>query len=100
MWTDGRAQGCACHASQAHTPRQISDRGLLKHGTNSDFGVQCAADAADQARCQQRVAPQCEKVFVDVDPVPAEHLGKESGKDFLLWSARCSSCYTREIRFG
>src|SRR5262245_42897130 len=69
---------------------QRRDARRLKQRADRDLDIERPADAADQPRRQQRMAPQCKEVLVDPDPRNPQHLRKQGAQDLLLRGTRAT----------
>ncbi len=67
---------------------QTGDGGGLEDRLYGDVGPEDAADAADQAHGQQRVAAEGEEVVVHPDPGYAQDLGEDGAEEFLAQRRR------------
>src|SRR4051794_1494248 len=63
-------------------------RRSLEQAADRKLNIQRRADAADQTRRQQRMAPEREEVVVDPHTLQPKHLRKQAAQDLLLRRAR------------
>src|SRR3979490_2107825 len=67
---------------------QRLNRRCLEQAADRKLDIQRRADAADQTRRQQRMAPERKEVVVDPHTLQPEHLRKQRAQDLLLRRAR------------
>src|SRR3954464_2972396 len=67
---------------------QSLNRRSLEQAADRKLHIQRRADAADQTRRQQRMAPEREEVVVDPHTLETKHLRKQTAQDLLLRRAR------------
>ncbi len=63
------------------------DGGGLEELSDGEFGVECGADAADEAGGEEGVSAEVEEVVVDGDVGDAQDVGVEVAEDFLTRGA-------------
>ena len=66
---------------------QPGDSRGFEQAPDGRLDLERSPDAADEARSQERVAPQLKEAVVNADPWNTEGLGKERAEDLFLGSA-------------
>ncbi len=83
---EGRAVGVA--AAGRDVLGELGDRRVLEEVPQGQLGAHGAADAADQAGGEHRVAAAVEEVVVDAEGGQAEHVREQAAEQFLGRVAR------------